>query len=101
MKNWVFILSLALFSSVVVSAQTHYIGMKKAKAIALEQVKGSIRSAEREKENGKVIYSFDIRTADGKTSEVNVDAVTGAVLENKIETPAEEAKEKMMEKKKH
>ena len=55
---------------------------------------GIIRSAEIEEENGKLIYSFDIVTK-GKSGvdEVNVDAMTGAVVVQH-ETPADEAKEK-------
>lgn len=76
--------------------------LKKAKitpaaAQAAAQAKvpgGSIRSAEIEEEQGKLIYSFDIVTK-GKSGvdEVNVDAATGAVT-LVHETPADEAKEK-------
>jgi len=57
--------------------------------------KGKIESAEIEEENGKLLYSFDIRTA-GKTGidEVNVDAHTGKVLGVAHETPRQQAKEK-------
>ena len=55
---------------------------------------GTIKSAEIEEENGKLIYSFDIVTK-GKSGvdEVNVDAMTGTV-DLKHESPADEAKEK-------
>jgi uncharacterized membrane protein YkoI len=53
-----------------------------------------------EKEDGKLIYSYDLKTA-GKTGvdEVHVDAVTGAVISNVHETPAQEKAEKKAEKK--
>ena len=61
--------------------------------------KGKIQSAEIEQEDGKLIYSFDIKTA-GKSGidEVNVDAKTGAVLGVEHETPATEAKEAKADK---
>lgn len=63
--------------------------------------KGRIISAEIEEEDGKLIYSFDIRTK-GKSGidEVNVDAITGAVLSVQHETPRDEAREKAADKKK-
>ena len=63
-----------------------------------QQVQGTIKSSELEKEHGKMIYSFDIRTTAGIT-EVNIDAITGAVIEVKAENAADEAKEKAEDKK--
>lgn len=65
-----------------------------ATASALAKVPGGkIQSAEIEEEDGKLIYSFDIKVA-GKSGidEVAVDAKTGAVSVEH-ETPADEAKE--------
>lgn len=76
------------------------ITMKQARATALKAAPGKIKSEELENEKGKLIYSFDIATRSGIT-EVNVDAITGKVIETKHETPAEEAKEKAKEKAKH
>ena len=73
------------------------IGMAAAKKIALAKEPGRLKSAEQEKEHGKQIYSFDIKAKDG-IHEVNVDAYTGEVLEDKIETAADEAKEKAADK---
>ncbi len=63
--------------------------------------KGKIVSAEIEEENGKLIFSFDIKT-EGKTGidEVNVDAVSGKVLSVQHETPKDEADEAAADKKK-
>jgi len=66
-----------------------------AKKIALAQVpNGKIRSAEIENENGKLIYSFDVKVK-GKSGveEVNVDALTGAVVGTKHETAKAEKAE--------
>ena len=76
-----------------------YIGMAKAKTIAAAQVKGRIVEAEREREHGKVIYSFDIKGDHGQRHEVNIDAVTGEVIANTVESAADEAKEKAEDKK--
>jgi hypothetical protein len=49
---------------------------------ALAQVPGgTVREAELEKEDGKLIWSFDVVTPDSKdTTEVNIDAVTGSLV---------------------
>jgi hypothetical protein len=74
------------------------ITMAAARKVALEHEAGIIKSGEQENENGKLIYSFDIQMPNG-IHEVNVDAYSGQVLEDSIESPAEEAKEKAQEKK--
>src|SRR5262249_38764640 len=72
-----------LLASVVVclyGADKPKISMKRARAVALKQVTGGkIESAELENEDGKLIYSFDIRNRSGIT-EVNVDAMTGKII---------------------
>jgi len=76
---------------------------KAARATALAQVPGGkVRSHELERENGKLVYSFDIATK-GKTGidEVQVDAITGTVVSNKHETPAMEKAEAKAEAKEH
>ncbi|MBI3568933.1 MAG: PepSY domain-containing protein [Gemmatimonadetes bacterium] len=81
--------------------------LKKAKvtaeaAIATAQAKlpkATLKSAEIEQEDGKLIYSFDFATA-GKSGidEVNVDAMTGKVLAVEHETPKSEAAEAAKDK---
>ena len=39
------------------------ISMEKARAIALKRAPGTVTSSELERENGKLIYSFDIKTS--------------------------------------
>ena len=67
-----------------------------AQKIALDKVPGgTIKEAELEKEKGKLIWSFDVATPGTKDiTEVNVDAITGAVVGLSKETVAEQEKEK-------
>jgi uncharacterized membrane protein YkoI len=66
-----------------------------AAATAQKRVpKGTIDGVELERENGKLMYSYDIKVP-GKSGidEVNVDAVTGKVIGYSHESAAAEAKE--------
>jgi uncharacterized membrane protein YkoI len=72
-----------------------------AKATALAKVPGGrVKTYELERENGHLLYSFDIATK-GKSGidEVQVDAITGAVLSNVHETPKDEKAEAKAEAK--
>jgi uncharacterized membrane protein YkoI len=62
---------------------------------------GKVQSHELERENAKLIYSYDIKVA-GKSGieEVNVDAMTGAIVAHEHEDAKTEAKEKKAEVKK-
>jgi len=66
-----------------------------AKRIALAKLKhGTIKSAELEKENGVLIWSFDIAQPGKKDlAEVWVDATTGRITAVDMETPIAEKKE--------
>ena len=75
------------------------ITMKDARAIAVKEVPGKVKEGELERENGQLIYSFDIAVKEG-IKEVQVDAITGKVLKVETETAADEAKEKAAERKK-
>jgi uncharacterized membrane protein YkoI len=69
--------------------------MPQARALASKTVPGAtIQAGEIERENGKLIYSFDMKTK-GKTGidEVNIDAMTGTVIGNQHETPKAERAE--------
>jgi len=71
------------------------VGEDSARAVALAQVpNGTIQSGELEREHGKLIYSFDIKVQ-GRSGieEVNVDALTGAVVAHEHESPAAERAE--------
>jgi uncharacterized membrane protein YkoI len=64
------------------------ITMDEAKAIALKAKNGTISDQELEKKKGRILYSFDVRTADGKVFDIEVDAKTGKVL--KVEEDKED-----------
>lgn len=72
--------------------------MAKARSIAVKRAAGKVESAELERERGKLVYSFDIRTRRGTIKEVWVDAYTGKVLSVKTESKAEEKNEREKEK---
>ena len=56
-----------------------------ARATALAAVPGGrIVESELEEEDGRLIYSFDIEAADG-THDVEIDALTGEVLQSALE----------------
>jgi hypothetical protein len=68
---------------------------EQAQNAALAHVKnGTVKEAELERENGKLVWSFEIATPGTRNiSEVHVDAITGAFLLKEIETPEDEAEE--------
>jgi uncharacterized membrane protein YkoI len=74
------------------------ITLKEARATALKEAPGKIKEGELERENGQLIYSFDITTKEG-IKEVQVDAITGKVLKVETETKEQEAQEKAAEHK--
>lgn len=67
-------------------AGTAHFTIAQARTIALRAHPGRISDQELEREGGGsgLRYSFDI-VSRGRTHEVGVDAMTGAVLENKLE----------------
>ena len=75
------------------------ITMDEAKVIALKKAPGKVESGELEREHGKLIYSFDIRTSKGGVTEVNVDAITSKIVAVQHENTAKEAAEKKQEAK--
>ena len=79
------------------------ISSKHAREIALAHVRrGTIESSELERENGKLIYSFDIHEAGRHdVTEVNVDAMNGRIVAIGHENARKEAAEKKKESKEH
>jgi hypothetical protein len=75
------------------------ITMEQARATALSKVPGEVKSAELEKEHGKLVYSFDVETKAG-IREIQVDAYTGVIVADHVESAAAEAKEAAQENKK-
>jgi uncharacterized membrane protein YkoI len=72
-----------------------------ARKIALAQVpNGKVAKHELERENGTVVYSFDIRVkGQPGYEEVNVSAIDGSVVSKQHETAAQEKAERKAEKK--
>jgi uncharacterized membrane protein YkoI len=77
------------------------ISMESATKVALKTFDGKIESKELEHEGGKWVYSFDIRGKDKQIHEVQVDAKTGGVVSQKVETPAQEKAEVAHDKAAH
>lgn len=78
------------------------IAERDARKTALAAVPGGkVQTHELERENGRLIYSYDIKVA-GKSGveEVNVDAMTGEIVAHEHEHAKAEAKEKKAETKK-
>jgi uncharacterized membrane protein YkoI len=77
------------------------ISKAQAEKTALAKVShGTIKSGELEKEHGKLVWSFDISSPHSKNiTEVQVDAKTGKIVVVEIETPKDQAKEALAEKK--
>lgn len=74
------------------------VSMAKARQIAQKRVSGKIQSAELEREKGRLVYSFDIRTGRGIIREVWVDAHSGVIVSVKTESQRDERMEKATEK---
>ncbi len=53
---------------------------EQARATALQKVSGEIQEEEIEKENGRLVWAFDIKDANGKIFDVKVDAKSGAIV---------------------
>jgi uncharacterized membrane protein YkoI len=79
------------------------VGRKEAEVTALSRAPGgSVKEAELEREDGQLVWSFDI-VLPGTTdiTEVLVDAMTGAVVSVETETAADEQKEASSEHEAH
>lgn len=66
------------------------ISIEQARKTALERVNGTITEEELEKENGRIVYSIEIRDANRKVYDVEVDAQTGAIVRIEEETDDDE-----------
>ena len=91
--------AMAVSTFAATTAAKPKITMQQARAIALKKAPGTIKSAELENEHGKLIYSFDIATSASAITEVNVDALNGAIVAVQKENAAKEAAEKKQEAK--
>ena len=77
------------------------ITQEEATKTALAKVQdGKVKSVEIERENGKLIWSFDISMPKSKSiTEVQVDAKTGKIVSTQVETPKDQAAEAAADKK--
>jgi uncharacterized membrane protein YkoI len=73
------------------------ITMEQAREVALRRAPGNVESAELEREHRQLVYSFDIRNAQGTIIEVQVNALTGKVARVEHENKRQEAAEKRKE----
>ncbi|MEA3064354.1 MAG: hypothetical protein QOJ27_793 [Sphingomonadales bacterium] len=90
-------------SPVLAKSPTARITMAAARAKALTVVPhGRIKSAELEREHGRLIYSFDIAVP-GRTGieEVQINALDGSLVSVQHETPAKERQEARDEARPH
>lgn len=99
MKN-ILACTLAISLATVASAKTPTPKLTRTQAqkIALAKAPGKVESAELEKEHGKLVWSFDIRTSKTDITEVLVNANDGSIVAVEHETPEKEAAEKKGEK---
>lgn len=72
------------------------IKLEAAREIALKRAPGKVESENLEREHGKLVYSFDIRTGK-EITEVQVSALNGKIVRVDKETLAQEAAEKRKE----
>ena len=72
------------------------VSKEQAEQTAMAKVpNGTIKECELEKEHGKLIWSMGLSTPDTQnTTEVNVNAIDGTIVNVEMETPQSEAKEK-------
>jgi len=100
MKRVLIAVCAMLFLAVVVIGKPTMkpkINAKQARAIALTKASGKIESEELEREEGKLVWSFDIRTSNKTITEVWVDANDGKIVKTELETPAKERAEQRKE----
>lgn len=69
------------------------IKMDEAKAIALARVAGEVIESEIEKEDGMIVWEFEIKDAEGRIYEVCVNADNGDIVEVELEDEDEEDEE--------
>jgi uncharacterized membrane protein YkoI len=61
---------------------------------AMEKVPGTVVEAELEKKHGKTVWEVEIFGADGKITEVHIDAATGTVIDTEAKKDKHEDKKK-------
>lgn len=103
-----FALAVALAAFSTMQAQTNEAQLLKEASVSKSQAEktafakvpqGTIKSGELEKENGRLVWSFDIARPGAKDiTEVQVDAKSGKIVAVKNENPAQQAAEARADK---
>lgn len=65
---------------------------------ASEKIHGTVVEAELEKKHGKTVWEVEVLGADGKVTEVHIDAATGAVIDTETKGKKDEKKKDGKEK---
>jgi hypothetical protein len=109
MKRFAFVVALVFVIALpVFAAKNDAASLKKeakiseatARATALAKVPGgTVEAGELEREHGKLVYSFDIKSKEPGVTEVQVSAIDGKIVSVKHETPKQESAEKKKEAK--
>ena len=87
-------------SQAALTAQAKITKEEATKTALVKVPDGKIKSVEIEKENGTLIWSFDISMPKSKSiTEVQVDAKTGKIVSTQVETPKDQAAEAAADKK--
>ena len=61
---------------------------------AVEKVPGTVVEAELEKKHGKTVWEVEVLGADGKVTEVHIDAAMGTVIDTEVKGKKEQHKGK-------
>ncbi len=95
------VISSIVFAATVLAGSTYALPAKPKVRLTMGKRLRRLRSPKKQetskvrslrKEKGRWIYSFDIKR-NGQIHEVGVDANTGEIVEDSVESPADEAKE--------
>ncbi len=65
---------------------------------ASEKIPGTVVEAELEKKHGRTVWEVEVLGADGKVTEVHIDAATGAVIDTETKGKKDEKKKDGKEK---
>ena len=83
-------LTAGAFAKAKEKAPTNVISMDVARKIATDSMPGMVQGEELEREHGKWIYSFDLKSAsNSKIHEVQVDAISGKLVSTNAEADDE------------
>ncbi|MDQ2747776.1 MAG: PepSY domain-containing protein, partial [Acidobacteriota bacterium] len=77
-------------------AKQAVIKLEDARETALKRAPGTIETGELERENKQLVYSFDIRNAQGAITEVQISAINGKIVSVKQESKQQETAEQTM-----